>query len=216
MKTITADITTSECRRSITQELQGWKADVFLCDGAPNIGAAYNKDAYVQNELVLAALKSATEHLVEGGIFCTKVYRSKDYNALIWVLQQFFEDVQAIKPNSSRSQSSEIFVMCQKYIAPQKIDPRLLDPNHVFKEVKDSGLAKIDVMHKNYEKHNKRHRTGYDEELGITLSTSVTVSEFVRCADAVRLLTDANKFIFSTDECMKMKEHPVKSILKRF
>lgn len=32
------------------------------------IGAAYNKDAYVQNELVLAALKTATDHLVQGKV----------------------------------------------------------------------------------------------------------------------------------------------------
>ena len=46
---------------------------------------------------------------------------------------QLFEDVQTMKPNSSRSQSSEIFVVCLKYTAPHKIDPKLLDPNHVFK-----------------------------------------------------------------------------------
>ena len=60
----------------------------------------------MQNELVIAALKTATDHLKEGGIFCTKVYRSTDYNAIVWCLQQLFEDVQVVKPNSSRSQSS--------------------------------------------------------------------------------------------------------------
>ena len=126
VKTIVSDITTAECRRLVIQELQGWKADVVLCDGAPNIGSEYKKDAYVQNELVLAALKTATDHLAEGGTFCTKVYRSQDYNSLLWVIQQLFEDVQAVKPNSSRAQSAEIFLVCMKYTAPNHIDPKLL------------------------------------------------------------------------------------------
>jgi len=75
---------------------------VVLCDGAPNIGQAYAKDAYVQNELALAALKTATDHLGPGGTFVSKVYRSQDYNALLWVFKQLFDEVQAVKPSSSR------------------------------------------------------------------------------------------------------------------
>ena len=207
VKTFVADITTAECRKLIRTELNGWKADVVLCDGAPNIGSAYSKDAYVQNELVLAALKTATDHLNQGGTFCTKIYRSVDYNALIWVFQQLFEDVQTIKPSSSRSQSSEIFLVCMKYTAPKYIDPKLLDPNHVFKEVKDAGLQSIDVLHKKYDQHNNRHRTGYDtESLGVLLHQKCTVLEFIASADPVRLLTDMNSIVF-TKECEKYKTH---------
>ncbi len=65
----------------------------------------------------------------------TKVYRSSDYNALMWVFNQLFHSVQAIKPSSSRQQSAEIFVLCLKYRAPHSIDPKLLDPAYVFQEV---------------------------------------------------------------------------------
>merc|ERR1711871_1570310 len=200
VKTIVSDITTAECRRLVTQELQGWKADVVLCDGAPNIGSEYKKDAYVQNELVLSALKTATDHLAEGGTFCTKVYRSQDYNALMWVIQQLFEDVQAVKPNSSRSQSAEIFLVCMKYTAPNHIDPKLLDPEHVFREVVDPGSKTVDIFHKKYGVANKRHRSGYDEALGVTLSSTKTVTQFIEGPDAIRLLTDTNVLIFSEQE----------------
>ena len=111
-----------------------------------------------------------------------------------------------MKPNSSRSQSSEIFLVCLKYTAPKHIDPKLLDPNHVFKEVKDPGLKKVDVLHKKYEKLNKRHRTGYDESMGPLLSKVVTVSAFLSAPDPVQVLTEATELRLTPD-CQEYADH---------
>jgi AdoMet-dependent rRNA methyltransferase SPB1 len=152
-------------------------------------------------------MKTASEHLNKGGVFCTKVYRSVDYNALVWAVQQLFEDVQTMKPSSSRSQSSEIFLICSGFTAPKSVDPKLFDPNYVFKEVADPGLKGPDVLHKKFDQSNKRHRTGYDDSLGITLHAATTVSDFIHSKDPVRMLTDTHEMKFS-DNCQQYRDHP--------
>ncbi|CAM9476302.1 unnamed protein product [Ectocarpus sp. 6 AP-2014] len=208
VKTLVHDITTDECRTALKREMQTWKADVVLCDGAPNVGTAYKKDAYEQNEIALHALRVATQHLKKGGTFVTKVYRSQDYNSLMWVIQQFFEEHQAVKPASSRSQSAEIFVVGRNYKAPDFIDSRMLEPKHAFRQDYDveGGQKGLSIFHKKYDQHNKRHRQGYADDLGMSLSRVAKVSDFVNAEDPVRVLTDTHVLEFGA-ECQVFKDH---------
>ena len=191
--TFQSDITSDKCRATIRQHLKTWKADTVLHDGAPNVGVAWVQDAYSQAELVLQSLKLATDFLVEGGAFVTKIFRSKDYNALLWVFKQLFTNVEATKPPSSRNVSAEIFVVCRGFKAPKKLDPRFLDPRHVFAEVQEptpNNEAKVFNPEK-----KKRKREGY-EEGDYTQHKEVPVSEFIQTTDPIAILGSVNKLSF--------------------
>jgi AdoMet-dependent rRNA methyltransferase SPB1 len=191
--TFQSDITTEHCRTQLRGHMKTWKADSVLHDGAPNVGLAWTQDAFTQSELVLQALKLAVEFLVQGGIFVTKVFRSKDYNNLIWVFQQFFDKVEATKPPSSRNVSAEIFVVCRGFKAPKKIDPRLLDSKTVFEELQDPTP--------NYEAKvfnpevKRRKREGY-EEGDYTQFHTMSALDFVKDEDPIKCLGSMSQFTY--------------------
>lgn len=168
VKTFVGDITTQKCRMQIRKEANGALMDVVLHDGAPNVGGAWASEAYSQVWLVLEALRLATDVLSPNGIFVTKVFRSKDYSALLYALNQLFNKVEATKPAASRNASAEIFVVCRGYKAPSKIDPRLLDPKFLFNDVQEMPQnAGPDALLKAKVKQ-RRFREGYEEGLSTT------------------------------------------------
>lgn len=191
--TFQSDITTEKCRATIRQHLKTWKADTVLHDGAPNVGTAWVQDSFNQAELALQSMKLATEFLVEGGTFVTKVFRSKDYNSLLWVFNQLFTKVEATKPPSSRNVSAEIFVVCRGFKAPKRIDPRFLDPRSVFAELSDptpNNEAKVFNP-----EVKKRKRDGY-EEGDYTQFKEVPASEFIQSTDPIAILGSLNRLSF--------------------
>jgi AdoMet-dependent rRNA methyltransferase SPB1 len=204
--TFQSDITTEDCRSKLAGYMKTWKADTVMHDGAPNVGLNWVQDAYTQSQLTLQALKLAVEHLNVGGIFITKVFRSKDYNNLMWVFNQLFEKVEATKPPASRNVSAEIFVVCKNFKAPKKLDPRFLDPKYVFEEVEEN---KINNEAKVFNPELKRRqRQGY-EEGDYTLFHPMNLLDWVKQEDdIISTLGSINKFEILIDD-------PEWKILKR-
>ncbi|KAL0215051.1 hypothetical protein P9112_007235 [Eukaryota sp. TZLM1-RC] len=179
--TLQEDITTQSCRASIKKHLKEWQVDVVVHDGAPNVGANWAKDAYNQSELTLHATRLATDFLRPGGTFVTKVFRSTDYTALLWVFNQLFGRVEAHKPPSSRSTSAEVFVVCRNFKAPSSIDPRMFDAKSVFADVDDKTDALVSLFGKSHGRKQRASRQGYeDEDAGkLPRSTRTPIEDFI-------------------------------------
>ncbi|KAN0060481.1 AdoMet-dependent rRNA methyltransferase spb1 [Thecaphora frezii] len=216
--TFAEDINSYKCRDQLRQHLKDWKADVVIHDGAPNVGTAWVQDAYAQSELTLQSLRLAVEFLRAGGTFVTKVFRSKDYNNLLWVFNQLFKKVEATKPASSRNVSAEIFVVCQGYKNPARIDPKFLDPHHVFKDLDPTavagtesavpeslkgtsmGNAAANVLDP---KKHRKNREGYADGDYI-LFRSLEAIDFIKGSDVIGMLGSNNQITFKTDESRQL------------
>jgi len=217
--TFQSDITTDQCRSQLRGILKTWKADVVMHDGAPNVGMAWAQDAYTQSELVLQSLKLAVEFLNAGGWFITKVFRSKDYNKLMWIFNQFFEKCEATKPPSSRNVSAEIFVVCRGFKAPSKIDPRLLDPLYVFEELQDGPQNSQQKVY-NPEKKMKK-RQGYENDEGkLVLLNRTGALDFIKSDEPIQTLAESNELVWDREsaELQEVRKLPqtTKELLECF
>uniref|UniRef100_V9KFM5 pre-rRNA processing protein FTSJ3 n=1 Tax=Callorhinchus milii TaxID=7868 RepID=V9KFM5_CALMI len=208
--TIQEDITTDKCRQALRKELQTWKVDVVLNDGAPNVGSNWLHDAYSQAHLTLMALKLACDFLTRGGWFITKVFRSRDYQPLVWILQQFFRKVQATKPQASRNESAEIFVVCQGYLAPNKIDSKFFDPKYAFKEVEVEAKSIRDLVNV-----KKAKAEGYTEG-DFTLYHRFTLMDFLKASNPVDFLDKANEIVLENPELesLSVTTHEIRECCK--
>ncbi len=193
IETMVGDITAESTLKRLEDVLQkhnGSKvADLVLNDGAPNMGADWNLDSYNQNVLVLAAFKHAASMLRVGGTFVTKVFRSMQYNHLMFVFNELFGHVVAHSVKASRDTSAEIFVVCSGF-NPNKyksFDNRYFDPAFVFKDVSGEEKTSIkDIV------STKPNRAGYDHVTGGLIERRVTLSDFLTAADPNSMLKDTN------------------------
>lgn len=150
---IQGDITSEATARDVIDAFCGLKADIVVCDGAPDVTGLHEVDQYIQHQLVLAALGISVHLLRPGGKFVAKIFRGKDISLLYSVLKTFFSQVVVAKPKSSRNSSTESFVVCQDFDPPADFVPGFkatVNPS-MLGGLEDCGISVDFVACGNYE-----------------------------------------------------------------
>lgn len=118
------------------------RAQLIVCDGAPDVTGLHDLDEYLQSQLLLAATQITFRILEVGGTFVAKIFtqhpqaglgaslgnmdlkgaRPATSGALLAdQLRTFFDRVDIAKPRSSRLGSVEHFLVCLGFRPPQNL-----------------------------------------------------------------------------------------------
>ncbi len=93
----------------------GGRADVVICDAAPFTTGIKLRDHVLSMELARAALAVARELLRPGGHLVIKVFQGEDLPGVLLEVKQTFHPVKIHKPEASRAESWEQFIVAQGY-----------------------------------------------------------------------------------------------------
>ncbi len=91
------------------------KADVILSDMAPNTSGIHQIDSLRLMGLLESAYAFAKEILTPGGVFIAKIFQGGTENTLLSQMKKDFELVKHAKPDASRKDSSEFYVVAKGF-----------------------------------------------------------------------------------------------------
>lgn len=164
---IQGDITKKDTLDRILKCFKGNKAQLVICDGAPDVTGFHDIDQYIQSQLLVAALNITTFLLEKNGVFVAKIFKGNDVKFLYSQFKVFFKKVDIVKPKSSRAASVEAFIVCMDFDPPADYKPKVFSTMEAIDE-KEENLEDDDpkALH-NYSVLKKfvtcGDLSGYDE-----------------------------------------------------
>ena len=96
--------------------LDNKKIDLVMSDMAPNISGIKVSDQARSIYLVELALDIAKKTLKKKGNFICKLFQGQGSDMFIKEVRQDFEKVRVFKPNSSRPNSREVYLIAKSYL----------------------------------------------------------------------------------------------------
>lgn len=110
-KTIQLDFTDDSAPDVLKEMLEGHKADVVLSDMAPNTTGMRDVDHLRIMGLLEMAYDFACEILNPDGVFVAKIFQGGTEQNLLAEMKKHFAVVKHAKPQASRKESSEFYVV---------------------------------------------------------------------------------------------------------
>ncbi len=106
-----ADFTSDEGLALVEEALEGRKIDLVLSDMAPNLSGVKDADQAKHYGLAELALDFAVQWLKPDGAFVVKVFQGAGFEEFVRQARQAFRQVHVRKPEASRDESRENFLV---------------------------------------------------------------------------------------------------------
>ena len=110
---IKGDFTNTTIKEKIKKLFKS-KVKVVLSDMAVNTTGNKEIDSIYTGELCKEAMQFSKEVLSDDGVFVSKIFMGTIFNEIINKAKLIFKEVKVFKPNSSRRDSKENFIICKK------------------------------------------------------------------------------------------------------
>ena len=112
---IQGDFTDESVLEQVIQTLGDSRADLVMCDMAPNITGTKVVDQPRSMYLAELALDFAVKTLKSKGSFVCKVFQGTGVDEFIIAARQHFEKVKVVKPKASRAGSREVYLVGRNF-----------------------------------------------------------------------------------------------------
>jgi 23S rRNA (uridine2552-2'-O)-methyltransferase len=125
VKILLSDINSPEFADKIHLVLGKGNADSVIADLSPKVSGIWDMDQFRQIELCHKVVDLLPSMLVRGGASVMKAFQGEELDSLYKRLKKSFARVEVSKPNASRSESSEIYLVSMEFSG--KVEPRLIE-----------------------------------------------------------------------------------------
>ncbi|MBL6785176.1 MAG: RlmE family RNA methyltransferase [Rickettsiales bacterium] len=113
---IQGDFLNDDIQAKIIESMETDKFDLILSDIAPNKSGHKNTDMLRIYAIAEEICEFAQNFLQKDGCLIIKLFMGKDFDNIKSIFKKHFKNVKQIKPESSRKDSSEFYIIGQSFI----------------------------------------------------------------------------------------------------